>query len=112
MLLLERDRENQNIGEQRGIKIGQKIGEQNGAKKMPLNFLKMGFHMKSSAGQYPEKRFRTRSFRGSMTPFSNELKMKMHFKWRREKSRLFPFTCHNLFVHYYQCIASDPPSAV
>ena len=47
-----------------------------------------------------------------MTPPGDELKMKMHFKWRREKSRLFPFTCHNLFVHYYQCIASDPPSAV
>lgn len=24
-----------------------------------------------------------------MTPFGNELKMKMHFEWRREKSRLF-----------------------
>ena len=32
MLLLERDRENQNIGEQRGIKIGQKIGQEIGQK--------------------------------------------------------------------------------
>ena len=42
MLLLERDRENQNIGEQRGIKIGQKIGEQNGAKKDAAEFFKNG----------------------------------------------------------------------
>ena len=38
MLLLERDRENQNIGEQRGIKIG----EQNGAKKDAAEFFKNG----------------------------------------------------------------------
>ena len=54
MLLLERDRENQNIGEQRGIKIGQKIGqeigqkigqkigEQNGAKKDAAELFKNG----------------------------------------------------------------------
>lgn len=38
MLLLERDRENQNIGEQRGIKIG----EQNGAKKDAAELFKNG----------------------------------------------------------------------
>ena len=38
MLLLERDRENQNIGEQRGIKIG----EQNGAKKDVAELFKNG----------------------------------------------------------------------
>ena len=46
MILLERDRENQNIGEQRGIKIGQeigqKIGEQNGAKKDAAELFKNG----------------------------------------------------------------------
>ena len=38
MLLLERDRENQNIGEQRGIKIG----EQNGEKKDAAELFKNG----------------------------------------------------------------------